>query len=68
MTMTDIQPVNYYNARVEVSSEELARLKSRIHLYPGMPVEVFIETGSRSFIGYLLAPITGSLERAFKED
>lgn len=64
----DIQPVSYYNARVEVSSEELARLKSRIQLYPGMPVEVFIETGSRSFMGYLFAPITGSLERAFKED
>ncbi|PZP84035.1 MAG: HlyD family type I secretion periplasmic adaptor subunit [Azospirillum brasilense] len=64
----DIQPVHYYNARVEVSGEELARLKSRIHLYPGMPVEVFIETGSRSFMGYLFAPITSSLERAFKED
>lgn len=64
----DVQPVHYYNARVEVSSEELARLKSRIHLYPGMPVEVFIETGSRSFMGYLFAPITSSLARAFKED
>jgi multidrug efflux pump subunit AcrA (membrane-fusion protein) len=64
----DVQPVHYYKARVEVSSEELARLKSRVNLYPGMPVEVFIETGSRSFIGYLFAPITSSIDRAFKED
>lgn len=68
LTTKDLQPTQYYKARVEVGSEELSRLKSRIHLYPGMPVEVFIETGSRSFMGYLFAPITGSLDRAFKED
>lgn len=54
--------------RIEVDSKELARLKSHVRLYPGMPVEAFIETGSRSFLGYLFAPITGSFERAFKED
>ncbi len=68
LTTKDLQPTQYYKARVEVGSEELSRLKSRIHLYPGMPVEVFIETGSRSFMGYLFAPITSSLDRAFKED
>lgn len=68
MTTQDVQPSQFYKARVEVSSDELSRLKSRIHLYPGMPVEVFIETGSRSFLGYLFSPITASFERAFKED
>lgn len=68
LTTEGMQPTQFYKARVEVSSEELSRLTSNVHLYPGMPVEVFIETGSRSFLGYLLAPITSSFDRAFKED
>lgn len=63
-----IQSVSYYTARVEVDSKELAALDSKIKLYPGMPVDVFINTGSRSFFAYLLAPLTDSLQRAFKED
>lgn len=58
----------FYKARVEVDSQELAKLSAAVMLYPGMPVEVFIETGSRSFLGYLFAPITASLDKAFKED
>lgn len=63
-----IQNISYYTARVEVDSTELSALDSKIKLYPGMPVEVFINTGSRSFFAYLLAPLTDSLERAFKEE
>lgn len=63
-----IQNVSYYTARVEVDSEELKALDNKVKLYPGMPVDVFIRTGSRSFFSYLLAPLTDSLERAFKED
>jgi HlyD family secretion protein len=33
-----------------------------------MPAEVFIRTGTRTFLGYLFAPLTDSLRRAFKED
>lgn len=63
-----IQNVSYYTARVEVDSKELATMDNKIKLYPGMPVDVFIHTGSRSFFAYMLAPITDSLQRAFKED
>lgn len=59
---------SFYKAKVEVDSHELARLTTAVKLYPGMPVDVFIETGSRSFLGYMLAPISSSMERAFKED
>ncbi len=64
----ELQPAPYYKARVAVNDEELEDLKNSVRLYPGMPVEVFIVTGSRSFLGYMLAPITGSLDRAFRED
>lgn len=62
------QLMPYYAVKVEVDSAELAQLGSKLKLTPGMPVEVFIHTGSRSFLAYLFAPITGSLQRAFKED
>lgn len=62
------QSNSYYTARIEVDNQELARVAGSLRLHPGMPVEVFINTGSRSFLGYMFAPITGSLQRAFKED
>ena len=62
------QTLTYYNARVEVNSDEFEQLAQSIKLYPGMQVEVFILTGSRSFMSYMFAPITNSLHKAFKED
>jgi HlyD family secretion protein len=36
-------------------------------LLPGMPVEIFIETGERTFAEYLLQPMELRIDRAFKE-
>ncbi|MGO4174726.1 HlyD family type I secretion periplasmic adaptor subunit [Bosea sp. TAF32] len=36
-------------------------------LQPGMPVEIFIETGRRTFAEYLLQPLMLRVQRAFKE-
>lgn len=58
---------SYYKAQVAVDPEQLKRLAPQIKLYPGMPAEVYIHTGSRSFLGYLFAPITDGLHKAFKE-
>jgi multidrug efflux pump subunit AcrA (membrane-fusion protein) len=58
----------YYTARVEVDGDQLRKLDTQVRLYPGMPAEVFIRTGTRTFLGYLFAPLTDSLRRAFKED
>jgi hypothetical protein len=33
----------------------------------GMPAEVFIRTGSRTALDYLLAPVTAYLRRAMRE-
>lgn len=59
--------MSYYKAQITVDPKELTRVASTIKLYPGMPVEVYIKTGSRSFLGYLFAPLTDSLRKAFKE-
>lgn len=59
--------IYYYKAKVEVSNDELNKLKD-VKLYPGMPVEVFIVTGSRTFLGYLFTPIRDSMRKAFREE
>lgn len=61
------QPNSYYTARVEVDKDFLHSLTKPIELQPGMPAEVMIRTGSRSFIGYLFKPVADSMYKAFRE-
>ncbi len=59
----------YYIARVEIDSDELDKLDEldNVKLYPGMPAEVQIITGRRTFLSYLLTPITDSVNNALRE-
>lgn len=57
---------SYFEGRVEVPAEELERLED-VALYPGMPVEVMIVSGERTFLDYLLAPLRESFARSFFE-
>lgn len=56
----------YYLARVEVTPEGIAKLAGKT-LRPGMSTEVVIKTGERSFMRYLLDPITRRLFESLKE-
>jgi HlyD family secretion protein len=56
----------YYTARVDVADAELAKLKD-LKLIAGMPVEAFIQTGTRSALSFLTKPVTDQIARAFKE-
>jgi membrane fusion protein, type I secretion system len=47
----------YYTVRVTLPPGERRRLKD-LQLVSGMPVEVFLQTGSRTMISYLFKPIT----------
>lgn len=58
---------SYYQARVGINPESMEDLEG-LELVPGMPAEVFITTGSRTFLQYLLKPLTNSIARAFNED
>lgn len=62
-----LQETSYYTAQIKVDSEQMKTLTSHVKLYPGMPVDVYINTGSRSFVGYLLDPVTDSMHKAFSE-
>jgi HlyD family secretion protein len=34
---------------------------------PGMPADVYIKTGERTFVEYMLRPVLDSFSRAFRE-
>ena len=57
---------NYYTARITMSPEDVAGLGD-VTLVPGMPVEVFIKTGDRRVISYLVKPMSDQIMRAFRE-
>ncbi|MBQ0824647.1 HlyD family type I secretion periplasmic adaptor subunit [Microvirga sp. HBU67558] len=57
----------YFVARAEIEPGSL-KANSKTTLYPGMPAEVLIINKPRRAIDYLLAPITESFDRAFREE
>jgi HlyD family type I secretion membrane fusion protein len=58
--------VPYFRTKVAVDRSALAEYPE-VRLVPGMPVEVAIETGSRTMLEYLLAPISGVMRRGMRE-
>ncbi|MEA3067608.1 MAG: rane fusion protein type secretion system [Sphingomonadales bacterium] len=56
----------YYTIRMTLPGDERRRLGS-LQLVSGMPAEVFLQTGSRTMMSYLLKPITDQLQRTFSE-
>jgi HlyD family type I secretion membrane fusion protein len=62
--------VSYYEARVEVDVSQMAELRKseNVQLYPGMPADVFVVTGTRTLLDYLLDPIYHSFNKSFREE
>lgn len=59
-------PQEIYVARVSISPKELERVRGFTPT-PGMPAEIMIRTANRTFIQYLMKPVTDSMLRAFRE-
>jgi HlyD family secretion protein len=57
---------SYYTVRIAVSDGEIARL-CNLKIIPGMPVEAFIQTESRSMFSYLIKPLSDQVMRTFRE-
>ena len=57
---------SYFTVRVMLPDDERRRLAG-LQLVSGMPAEVFMQTGSRTMMSYLLKPITDQFQRAFVE-
>ncbi|MEM9030855.1 MAG: hypothetical protein AAGC70_21040 [Pseudomonadota bacterium] len=58
---------NFYLVRVRVDAQAMTKL-GELKLVPGMPVEVFIQTGERSALSYVVKPLTDQFARAFREE
>ncbi len=56
---------SYYRVRVRLDPKDVA--KQKLTLVPGMPVDVFIATGSRSMLSYLIKPLSDQFSRAFRD-
>jgi len=56
----------YYTARIAVPVTEAARFHG-LKIIPGMPVEAFIQTESRTMLSYLLKPLMDQVTRTFRE-
>ncbi|MEQ8332531.1 HlyD family type I secretion periplasmic adaptor subunit [Nisaea sp.] len=59
--------VAFYLAMVDVAPEQFARLETH-RLQAGMPVDVLIKTAERTFLQYLLRPLTDTIARSFRQE
>jgi len=64
--VTNPNEPEYYLAQVEVTPEGL-QLLGTLKIQPGMPVDVVVKSGERSFMSYWLKPLTDKMAVAFKD-
>ena len=57
----------FYEIRLTIDAKERAKLDGKA-LKPGMPAEVFLQTGSRMALSYFLKPLTDQFAHTFKEE
>lgn len=60
--------MGYYSSKIRISKESIAKLTKNIELYPGMPAEVLIVTGSKTPLRYMLDPLLAYFDKAFREE
>ena len=56
----------FYTVRIDLPTGERHHLNG-LTLVSGMPVEIFLQTGSRTMLSYLFRPITDQFRRMFNE-
>ena len=66
LTQDPVTGQQYYSVRIEFDEQQRARLGENV-LVPGMPADIFIATGARTPMNYLLQPLTDQIMRAFRE-
>lgn len=57
----------YFKIQIAPDDKQLSRA-AEVKLVPGMPVESFIRTGSRTVLSYLVKPLNDQINRAFRDD
>ncbi|MFP6680701.1 MAG: HlyD family type I secretion periplasmic adaptor subunit [Gammaproteobacteria bacterium] len=60
--------VGYYVARIMLEEKDVFDALQGAKLQPGMQAEVIIATGARTVLDAIISPLSGSFNRAFRED
>jgi epimerase transport system membrane fusion protein len=59
----------YYLTRLELTPDSIDKAhKEGMEFVPGMPAEVFINSGARTFLEYVMKPFSNVIARSFRED
>jgi HlyD family secretion protein len=58
---------SYYKINISISEQELKRIE-HLDIIPGMPVEAFIKTQTRTALSYLTKPLMDQIQRAMREE
>lgn len=56
-----------YIVRVRLDQKDIERKVGGFRPTPGMPADIFIKTGERTFFDYIMRPVMDSFSRAFRE-
>jgi len=56
-----------YIVRVKLDEDDVHKKLGVFRPTPGMPADVYIKTGERTFVEYILRPVLDSFSRAFRE-
>jgi HlyD family type I secretion membrane fusion protein len=58
---------DYYVVRVRLDEEDVHKRMRGFQPTPGMPADVYIKTGERTFFEYIMRPVLNSFSHAFRE-
>jgi protease secretion system membrane fusion protein len=59
----------YYKVRARVTPEGAKLIAAKkLDIVPGMPVEMFVKTGERTMMSYLLKPVFDRAKSSMSED
>lgn len=67
ITKDEKKGLSFYVVRIILPEAALAEMQD-IDLVPGMPVEVYLQTGERTALSYLVKPLRDQIARAMRED
>jgi membrane fusion protein, type I secretion system len=60
-------PREFYVVRVRLDKDDIIKHMPEFIPTPGMPADIYIKTGERTFFEYIMKPVLDSLSRAFRE-
>ncbi|MDB5446881.1 MAG: rsaE, partial [Phenylobacterium sp.] len=63
----DASAMGFYRVDVRIDPKELTKLKPDERITPGMPASVMFVSGKRTLMGFLVSPITDTMEHALHE-